>query len=208
MGTKTYEGDKIDITFDGKKCIHSRACVLALPQVFRANTRGDWIHPNAADAEEIAALARICPSGAITYKRKDGKPDEARPEVNTIHIRENGPYAVHADIRIKGQSAGLRATLCRCGESQNEPYCDGAHVKAAFVASGEPATKSSEPLAERAGILNVTPTKDGPLKVEGNLEICCGSGHSNRVHQTDIPLPVRTFQKQAILRWRPSGSRL
>ncbi|MGI9403617.1 MAG: CDGSH iron-sulfur domain-containing protein [Hyphomicrobium sp.] len=178
MSTKTYEGDKIDITFDGKKCIHSRACVLTLPQVFRANTRGEWIHPNAADADDIAALAHICPSGAIIYKRRNRKPDEAAPEVNTIHVRENGPYAVHADITIKGESAGLRATLCRCGESQNKPYCDGAHVKAAFVATGELTAKSSEPLAERGGTLVVTPMKDGPLKVEGNLEICCGSGHT------------------------------
>ena len=185
MTTKTYEGDKIDVTFDGKKCIHSRACVLNLPQVFRADTRGGWIHPNAAEAEDIAAVARICPSGAITYKRKDGKPDEAPPEVNTIHVREDGPYAVHADIRIRGEGAGARATLCRCGESQNKPYCDGAHVKTAFVATGEPATKSSEPLAQRGGALDVTPMKDGPLKIAGNLEICCGSGRTvTRTKQT------------------------
>ncbi len=178
MSTKTYEGDKINITFDGRKCIHSRACVLTLPQVFRTNTRGEWIQPNAADAEEVVALARICPSGAITYKRRDGKPDEAPPEVNTIHIRENGPYVVRADIRVRGESVGMRATLCRCGESQTKPYCDGAHVEAAFVATGELTSKSSEPLTERGGTLDVTPMKDGPLKVEGNLEICCGSGHT------------------------------
>lgn len=178
MSTKTYEGKEIDISFEGRKCIHSRACVLTLPEVFRANTRGGWIHPNSAGTEEIAALARNCPSGAITYKRKDGKPDEAAPEVNTIHVRENGPYAVHADVRISGERAGLRATLCRCGESENKPYCDGAHIKAAFAATGEPASKSSEPLAERGGPLAVAPIKDGPLKVEGNLEVCCGSGHT------------------------------
>ena len=178
MSTKTYEGDRIDIIFDGRKCIHSRACVLTLPQVFRANTRGAWIHPNAADAEEIAALARTCPSGAITYRRKDGIPDEQPAEVNTIHVRENGPYVVRADIKIKGESVGQRATLCRCGESQKKPYCDGAHVQAAFVATGELTSKPSEPLAECGGPLAVTPMKDGPLKVEGNLEICCGSGRT------------------------------
>ena len=34
------ESDKIDVGFSGKRCIHSRHCVLDAPSVFLANTPG------------------------------------------------------------------------------------------------------------------------------------------------------------------------
>jgi CDGSH-type Zn-finger protein/uncharacterized Fe-S cluster protein YjdI len=176
MTTQTYRGKAVDVTFDGSKCIHSRYCVLTLPQVFRANVPGDWIAPDAAAAEEIAALARFCPSGAITYHRKDSAADEAAPEVNAVRVWENGPYAFHADVRIKGEPVGYRATLCRCGASKNKPYCDGSHNDAGFAATGELPAKDASQLSARNGVVNIRPTKNGPLIVEGNLEICRASG--------------------------------
>jgi CDGSH-type Zn-finger protein len=79
----------------------------------------------------------------------------------------------------------MRATLCRCGASQNKPYCDGSHTAVGFAATGEPGTQASEALAHRAGPLRVTALKDGPLQVEGNLEICSGTGRTvNRTQKT------------------------
>ena len=57
-----YPGKKIVVRFDTSKCIHSRNCVLGNPKVFVPNAPGDWIQPDAASAEEIAALAHACPS--------------------------------------------------------------------------------------------------------------------------------------------------
>ncbi len=56
------------------------------------------------------------------------------PLVNTVRVLENGPYAVRATLTINGAPAGLRATLCRCGQSKNKPYCDGSHTAAGFTA--------------------------------------------------------------------------
>jgi CDGSH-type Zn-finger protein/uncharacterized Fe-S cluster protein YjdI len=175
---QTYRGKKILVTFEGKKCIHSRNCVLGRPDVFVPNAPGDWIQPDAAGAEDIAALARSCPSGAIRYERLDGGEQEAAPVVNVARVRENGPIALHADMEIQGHGAALRATLCRCGASKNKPFCDAAHVTAGFTATGEPATQESQPLAARDGKLTVTPLKNGPLLVAGNLEVCTGTGRT------------------------------
>jgi len=65
---------------------------------FRANTPGAWIHPEAASVEQCVHVAHNCPSGAITYERHDGGPQESAPSVNVVRVRENGPYAVHAQI--------------------------------------------------------------------------------------------------------------
>ncbi len=126
--------------------------------------------------ETLVGVARACPSGAIRIQRHDGGPEESAPPVNVARIRENGPLAVNAAIELTGHGAMLRATLCRCGESKNKPFCDGSHVAAAFIASGEPPSGSTEPLAQRNGTLVVTPRKDGPLVARGNLEVCAGSG--------------------------------
>jgi CDGSH-type Zn-finger protein/uncharacterized Fe-S cluster protein YjdI len=169
--------DAITVRFDTKRCIHSRHCVLEGPSVFRANTPGQWIHPEAASVEHLVHVARNCPSGAITYARSDGGAPEPAPEANVVRLRENGPYAVNAAIALAGDTM-IRATLCRCGRSKNKPFCDNSHIKAGFAATGEPPTIESDPLEFRAGTLSIDPLPDGPLQVMGNVEICAGTGRT------------------------------
>lgn len=179
-----YPGSTVVVRFDGAKCIHSRHCVLDQPQVFRANVPGPWIFPDSASAEAIVQVAHACPSGAITYERLDGAPQESPPAVNVVRVRENGPLAFRADLQIAG-ARSIRATLCRCGASNNKPYCDGTHVAAGFAATGEPPTQASEPLLQRDGPVNVNPIVNGPLEVAGNLELCSGTGRTiNRAQKS------------------------
>jgi CDGSH-type Zn-finger protein/uncharacterized Fe-S cluster protein YjdI len=185
MAKETVTGKNAVIHFDSKRCIHARHCVLGHPDVFVPNVEGEWIHPGAVSAEEVALIARQCPSGAIQYERLDGRPGEPAPVVNTVRIRENGPLAFNAPLTVGGENIGYRATICRCGLSKNKPYCDNSHDEGAFVASGERAPKGSQPLASRGGALAIEPQKDGPLKVSGNLEIVSGTGHTlDRCEQT------------------------
>ena len=114
-----YRGKRIVVYFDGRKCIHSRNCVLGRPDVFVPNAPGGWIHPDDASPDAVAEIAHNCPSGAITYKRLDSGPQEGAPNVNVVRIRENGPLAFQADLRLAGRTAVYRATLCRCGASKN-----------------------------------------------------------------------------------------
>ena len=177
MSMRFVEGDAIDIGFDGRRCVHSRNCVLSHPEIFEPNAPGQWIHPDAGPAETAVKVAENCPSGAIVYRRKDGGPAEQAPVVNLVRVRENGPLAFHGELAVAGE-AMLRATLCRCGASQNKPYCDGSHTAIAFAATGEPAAKDTPALAVRNGPVTITPQPNGSLKVEGNLEIVSGTGRT------------------------------
>ncbi len=178
---------EITLRFDASRCIHSRHCVLGAPGVFLANVQGPWLHPETVSVERCSEIAHACPSGAITYERHDGGPQEAPPAVNVLTVRENGPYAVHAQVDLAGQEAMFRATLCRCGKSANKPFCDNSHRAAGFTATGEPATVDSDPLDARGGALVITPLVDGPLQVTGNLEICSGTGRTvNRIENARL----------------------
>jgi len=184
---EVVRGSQLTIRFDSRRCIHSRHCVLDAPTVFKANTPGEWIYPDTVPVATLVAVSHNCPSGAIHYERQDGGPDETAPPVNQLRIRENGPYAVHAPLQVAGQDDGFRATLCRCGQSKNKPWCDGSHVAAAFVASGEPPSGAVEALAVRDGPLAVTPLLNGPLQLGGNVEICAGTGRTvARVTETKL----------------------
>ncbi len=173
-------GKSLLLRFEAKRCIHARHCVLSAPKVFLANTPGEWIFPDEAHVETLVTVAHDCPSGAITYERLDDGPAESAPEVNVLRLRENGPLAVHAELALEGQGPMFRATLCRCGASKNKPFCDGSHAAIEFAASGEPKTDAVDPLLRRNGPLAIVPRKDGPLAVQGNLEICAGTGRTVR----------------------------
>jgi CDGSH-type Zn-finger protein/uncharacterized Fe-S cluster protein YjdI len=175
-GVETVRGERLELQFEAKLCIHSRFCVTGAPRVFLANVKGPWIHPDAMPVEALVEVAHACPSGAIRYQRLDGAPDEIAPPVNLVGVREAGPYAFRAELQINGAPAGFRATLCRCGASKNKPFCDSSHHEVGFNATGEPPSGKTDTLPVRDGVLAVDPQIDGPLKVSGNLEIMSGTG--------------------------------
>jgi CDGSH iron-sulfur domain-containing protein 3 len=58
-----------------------------------------------------------------------------------ISALENGPYMVEVPGTSAVTRAGsgetvedLKLFLCRCGHSENKPYCDGTHRKNGFAA--------------------------------------------------------------------------
>lgn len=170
------KGKAVTIQFEGKRCIHARYCVLGAPSVFLANVKGPWIKPDGDSVENVLHTIRQCPSGALTYRRHDGGPEEKAPPVNLVRMRENGPLAIHANMTLKGQPQ-KRVTLCRCGASKNKPFCDGAHKEAKFTASGEAQPgPDMKPLPKRDGVLAIEPLPDGPYAVTGNMEVVTGTG--------------------------------
>jgi CDGSH-type Zn-finger protein/uncharacterized Fe-S cluster protein YjdI len=175
--SESYAGRKLSVTFDGARCIHARHCVTRLPSVFLANTDGAWIQPDNAAAHELIAVIESCPSGALSYTATDADLAEAPPERNLIRVSENGPLQVRARLVLDGAPHPThRVTLCRCGDSQNKPYCDGSHKAKKFTASGEPAPAAELGEPPGADTLTITPSANGPLLVNGPVELLSGTG--------------------------------
>lgn len=173
MTAKKYEGRDITITFDMKRCIHARNCFLKLPKVFDPAQR-PWVQPDNAPAEEITAMVRTCPSGALAYQRNAS--EELPPAINRIAVLENGPLAIAGDISVETADSETRTTLCRCGLSKNKPFCDYSHVEGDFQATGEPNAKIPTENDEAGGKLQIARLPDGPLKIAGNVELTTGTG--------------------------------
>jgi len=131
-----YRGDGITIYDDRSVCSHAGFCTAGLPSVFRARQK-PWIDPAAASSEEIAAVVQKCPSGALSYALGESvEPvEEKRPPA--IRVTRDGPYAVVGAVELTlsdGSSVEARSryTLCRCGGSENKPFCDGTHSRIGF----------------------------------------------------------------------------
>lgn len=124
--------------WEPRLCIHARICVRELPQVFDAEAR-PWVAVDAAGADAVAATVEACPTGALRYRRLDGGPQEEPPAETTIEARPNGPLFVRGRVRIVDHDGRViredtRLALCRCGASENKPFCDGSHRRIRFKA--------------------------------------------------------------------------
>jgi uncharacterized Fe-S cluster protein YjdI len=118
---KRFGGDHIEVTYDTARCLHAAECVRGLPAVFDTAKR-PWIAPDAGDPEAVAAVIRRCPTGALHYTLREGEPEQPRVPTR-IRLPDNGPLLLDGDLELDGKRE-TRAALCRCGQSQNQPYCD------------------------------------------------------------------------------------
>lgn len=118
--------------------------------------RGDLdIEASPGNMKGIAFRAALCRCGASKNKpfcdnshetinfRDYGAVGEKGESVNvkggklTIKKVDNGPLLLSGNITIKNSSGrvaweGTEVALCRCGASENKPFCDGSHVSAGF----------------------------------------------------------------------------
>jgi len=179
----TYEGQEGVVTYDAKRCIHVAECVHGLPAVFDPNSR-PWVSPDGAGAEELASVIARCPTGALHFERADGLPAEPVPGRSRVILVADGPLYVHGQIEIAAsdgtvQLVDTRVALCRCGASENKPFCDGSHTRAGFRASGtweELTAPAGDPAAE--GPLRVICRTDGPLLLQGPFTLTAADGTS------------------------------
>jgi len=136
MAKRTYESDSIRVFWDSDICVHVGLCFNGLPEAFDREAR-PWVDVNGADADAIAAQIEQCPSGALRYERLDGAPQEDTSQPVSIMPMTNGPLYVRGSFTVQDRKGnawqvGPRAALCRCGKSQNAPFCDTSHREEKF----------------------------------------------------------------------------
>ena len=137
---KRYTGPGIVVSFDAPRCIHAAECLRGLPEVFDT-ARRPWILPQGAEAARVAAVVRRCPSGALHYQLDDDTGEQPQTPT-TITPYPDGPLAIRGDLRIQtpqGEQREVRATLCRCGQSSHQPFCDGTHTRVGWRSDPPPA---------------------------------------------------------------------
>ena len=199
MSRKDYRSEGITVTFDLGRCIHSAECIHGLPEVFDVEKR-PWIQPDESDPETVAGVVMRCPTGSLQFVRKDGGDEEPMPEENVIVVAKDGPLYVRGDVEIKEYDGNTfledtRIALCRCGVSQNKPFCDNSHKNSGFRDAGSVDEKIDAESSETGGKLEVTLTPNGPLFLKGEFEIQDAEGE-----------PAYRESKAALCRCGNSGS--
>ncbi|WP_299111343.1 (4Fe-4S)-binding protein [uncultured Winogradskyella sp.] len=134
--TKEYTNGEVTVVWEAEKCIHSAMCVKGLPNVFQPNDR-PWIKIDAASTDELIETIKKCPSGALSYYMTNEDDQSSQTLETKVEVLENGPLLVYGTLKVthkdgNEETKNRTTAFCRCGASQNKPYCDGAHVKADF----------------------------------------------------------------------------
>jgi CDGSH-type Zn-finger protein len=103
-----------------------------------------------------------------------------------ISITEDGPYLVEGSVPLSRQTIGTDDAgdsvewlegehfetrdsyrLCRCGQSNSKPFCDGSHLRVGF---------DGTETASRATYLEQARTQHGPTWNMTDVESLCASG--------------------------------
>ncbi|MGB8329708.1 MAG: CDGSH iron-sulfur domain-containing protein, partial [Polyangiales bacterium] len=168
-----------DVHWDARLCIHIGECGRAKNELF-VGGRQPWCQPDLVEPEEVADVVSRCPTGALTYDRKDGGAAEVAETENVVSIMYNGPLYVRGDLEIDGAEQDMlgvrfRAALCRCGQSQSKPFCDNSHEDVPFKDSGA-VGESGEGFDASGGPLKIDRAPNGPLLLSGNFTIMAASG--------------------------------
>ncbi len=172
-----YNGDQIDVSWDKTRCLHVAECMLGLRAVFDTS-KTPWVDPQAADANHIASVIHRCPTGALQYDPKEGRPKEVPDAQNTVRVAAEGPLYVRGDVALTVGTDIARETrvaLCRCGHSTNKPYCDGSHARVGFEDNGHGTQKAVADVLTSAPI-NVIPRTNGSILFEGPTEVQSSDG--------------------------------
>lgn len=139
---KKYTNGEITVVWQPDECIHSGECFTMLPEVFKPHER-PWVKIENASTDEIIKTVKACPTVALTYYYNDDSKniqvmeDNKKEVQNKVEVFENGPLRVPANINVvdsKGNilKPGEDKFICRCGHSNNKPFCDGSHMAKGF----------------------------------------------------------------------------
>jgi CDGSH-type Zn-finger protein len=127
------------ILLDDNRCAYARFCHRDAGNVWELTMQDN----DPVKRKEALAAALECPAGRLVAVSQNGEPLENTYEPEII-IMQDPEQGTSAGIFVKGpivvESADgteyevrNRIVLCRCGESDNKPFCDASHINAGYV---------------------------------------------------------------------------
>jgi len=160
-GGRRYRNDEITVYWKPSACIHASYCYRELIEVFDPSRR-PWVDMNGSTTEKIIEVVNLCPTEALAWKWNDDEKNAAigadqynhinfrRPELMNISEPQNeespvsvkvmtdGPIVLKGNFTYTydGNTKEIKdsiVSICRCGDSDHQPFCDGKHRKTGFV---------------------------------------------------------------------------
>jgi len=129
-----WRGTGLELSDDETLCANAGFCRTRLTDVWQMVGRTQ-------DPEVRARLVHMvmnCPSGRLAVSLSGD--DSLEPEyLPSIAVVPDGPLWVRGCIPVEAPDGFVyevrnRVTLCRCGQTRNQPFCDGTHEHTGFKA--------------------------------------------------------------------------
>jgi uncharacterized Fe-S cluster protein YjdI/CDGSH-type Zn-finger protein len=160
-GGRRYRNDDITVYWKPSACIHASYCYRELIEVFDPSRR-PWVDMNGAPTDKIIEVVNLCPTEALAWKWNDEEKNKSigsdqlnhinfrRPELIDNVEKENQENPVSVKVMVDGpivlkgsftfcydgntkEIKDSIISVCRCGESDHQPFCDGKHRKSGFI---------------------------------------------------------------------------
>ena len=160
-GGRKYSNDEITVYWKPVACIHASYCYRELIEVFDPGRR-PWVDMYGASTDKIIEVVNMCPTEALTWKwnedekNRDISIDQTnhvkfrRPELISqdlssvqenpvsVKIMTDGPVVIKGSFTLtfsgnKKEISDSLVSVCRCGASDHQPFCDGKHRKIGFT---------------------------------------------------------------------------
>lgn len=136
--TETFDGPTLTLSDAENLCAFARFCDPG-GKIWRLIQETD--KPEARDL--VIREANHCPAGRlVVHEKKTGREVEEKlpPSIGVIEDPElgcSGPIWVRGGITVESEEGKPyetrnRVTLCRCGSSDNMPFCNGSHASIKF----------------------------------------------------------------------------
>ena len=138
-GPRSERADVFENTEDGA-VITDDLSLCSKAGYCRDRFTGVWQMLGDTDPDVRARMARmveLCPSGRLAWAEAEDAPEHEPAYEPEIGVFRNGPLFVRGGIPVVGADGRPyevrnRQALCRCGFSQNKPFCDGSHKLVGF----------------------------------------------------------------------------